>query len=49
MATVRPAVDSFFNDVMVMADDPAIRANRLSLLKRLHNTMNLIADISCLA
>lgn len=49
MATVRPAVDSFFNDVMVMADDPAIRANRLSLLQRLHNTMNLIADISRLA
>ena len=49
MATVRPAVDNFFNDVMVMADDPAIRANRLSLLNRLHSTMNLIADISCLA
>lgn len=49
MATVRPAVDGFFNDVMVMADDPAIRANRLALLSRLHSTMNLIADIACLA
>lgn len=49
MATVRPAVDQFFNDVMVMADDPAIRNNRLSLLARLHRTMNLVADISCLA
>ncbi len=49
MATVRPAVDSFFNDVMVMVDDTAIRANRLALLNRLHSTMNLIADISCLA
>ncbi|HZJ97056.1 MAG TPA: glycine--tRNA ligase subunit beta, partial [Oligella sp.] len=49
MATVRPAVDNFFNEVMVMADDPAIRANRLALLNRLHRTMNLIADISCLA
>lgn len=49
MATVRPAVDNFFNDVMVMADDAAVRANRLALLQRLHNTMNLIADISCLA
>lgn len=49
MATVRPAVDNFFNEVMVMADDPAIRANRLALLSHLHSTMNLIADISCLA
>lgn len=49
MATVRPAVDNFFNEVMVMADDPAVRANRLSLLQRLHHTMNLIADISRLA
>lgn len=49
MATARPAVDKFFNEVMVMADDPAIRSNRLSLLSRLHSTMNLIADISCLA
>lgn len=49
MATVRPAVDGFFNDVMVMTEDAAIRANRLALLQRLHNTMNFIADISRLA
>lgn len=49
LAAVRPAVDDFFNDVMVMTEDVAIRANRLALLQRLHGTMNLIADISRLA
>ena len=29
----KPAVDRFFDDVMVMADDPALRANRLALLR----------------
>lgn len=49
MAQARDAVDGFFNDVMVMADDPAIRANRLALLGQLHQLMNQVADISRLA
>ncbi|AEC18590.1 glycyl-tRNA synthetase beta chain [Pusillimonas sp. T7-7] len=49
MAQAKDAVDAFFNDVMVMADDPAIRANRLALLNDLHRNMNQVADISRLA
>ncbi|ETD70187.1 glycyl-tRNA synthetase subunit beta [Pelistega indica] len=49
VAATKAAVDAFFNDVMVMADDPAIRQNRLALLNRLHKTMNLVADLSKLA
>lgn len=49
MAQARAAVDTFFNDIMVMADDPAIRANRLALLAKLHQVMNQVADISRLA
>ena len=49
LAQARSAVDSFFNDVMVMADDPAVRANRLALLQELHATMNQVADLSRLA
>ncbi len=49
VAQTRPAVDDFFTNVMVMADDPAIRNNRLALLSQLHGIMNLVADISRLA
>ncbi|HUG59573.1 MAG TPA: glycine--tRNA ligase subunit beta [Candidimonas sp.] len=49
MAQAKDAVDAFFNDIMVMADDPAIRANRLALLADLHQVMNQVADISRLA
>jgi len=49
LAQARGAVDAFFNDVMVMADDPAVRANRLALLAQLHGLMNQVADISRLA
>ena len=49
LATAKPAVDRFFDDVMVMADDPAIRANRLALLSGVAATMNRVADISRLA
>jgi len=49
LATARPAVDRYFDDVMVMADDPAIRANRLALLRGVAATMNRVADISKLA
>jgi glycyl-tRNA synthetase beta chain len=49
LATAKPAVDRFFDDVMVMVDDPDVRANRLALLDRVARTMNRVADISRLA
>ncbi|MCX4143444.1 glycine--tRNA ligase subunit beta [Paraburkholderia sp. SEWSISQ10-3 4] len=49
LAELREPVDTFFNDVMVNAEDPALRANRLALLGALHQQMNCVADISRLA
>ena len=49
LAQLRDDVDAFFNGVMVMADDPALRNNRLALLSMLHSMMNRVADISKLA
>ncbi len=49
LAQVREPVDEFFDQVMVMAEDPAVRENRLLLLNRLHTMMNQVADISRLA
>lgn len=49
LAQAREPVDAFFADVMVMAEDPAVRANRLALLGQLHGLMNQVADISRLA
>ena len=49
LASARTAVDEFFDQVMVMAEDPAVRGNRLALLKRLGDLMNQVADISKLA
>lgn len=46
LATVRGEVDHFFDKVMVNADDPAVRANRLGLLKALFDQLNAVADIS---
>ncbi|CAN5454653.1 glycine--tRNA ligase subunit beta [soil metagenome] len=49
LARLRAPVDAFFDDVMVMADDPAVRANRIALLADLHGLMNRVADLSRLA
>lgn len=49
LATTRPAVDRFFDQVMVMVDEPLLRANRLALLGRLAQIMNCVADIGQLA
>jgi glycyl-tRNA synthetase beta chain len=49
LATTKPVVDRYFDDVMVMADDPAVRANRLALLRSVAATMNRVADLSRLA
>ncbi len=49
LAALRAPVDTFFDGVMVNADDPALRANRLGLLAKLHGAMNRVADISKLS
>jgi glycyl-tRNA synthetase beta chain len=49
LAQLRDDVDGFFNDVMVMDEDLALRNNRLALLSQLHGMMNRVADISKLA
>ena len=48
LATLRPAVDGFFDDVMVNADDAALRRNRLALLAQVRHQFARIADLSCL-
>ena len=48
LASLRAPIDSFFDNVMVMADDAAVRANRLALLKRLRRLFLGVADISLL-
>ncbi|MFN7123499.1 MAG: glycine--tRNA ligase subunit beta [Hydrogenophaga sp.] len=49
LAALRAPVDAFFDGVMVNADDPALKANRLGLLRQLHDAMNRVADLSRLA
>jgi glycyl-tRNA synthetase beta chain len=49
LAALKAPVDAFFDSVMVNADDPTLRANRLALLARLHQSMNRVADLSKLA
>ncbi|MEO8417332.1 MAG: glycine--tRNA ligase subunit beta [Methylophilaceae bacterium] len=49
LAALKAPVDAFFDHVMVNAEDPALRANRLALLAQLHTAMNRVADISKLA
>ncbi|HVZ59918.1 MAG TPA: glycine--tRNA ligase subunit beta [Terriglobales bacterium] len=46
IAAMRPAVDTFFDKVMVMVDDEALRACRLGLQQRLLNDFSTIADFS---
>ena len=46
LALLREPVDLFFDQVMVMADDPALQANRLALLQRLRSLFLNVADIS---
>lgn len=49
LAKLRQPVDQFFDDVMVMVDDNALRNNRLALLQQLRNLFLEVADISLLA
>ncbi|NJO17789.1 MAG: glycine--tRNA ligase subunit beta [Thioploca sp.] len=46
LAGLREAVDNFFNNVLVMDDDPKVRINRLSFLQRIQQLFLQIADIS---
>ena len=46
IASLRPVVDRFFEDVLVMAKDEEIRENRLAFLARLLNEFSAIADFS---
>ena len=49
LARLRPQVDAFFDGVMVNVDDPAIRGNRLALLKRLGDRLGSVAAIEHLS
>ena len=49
LARLRPQVDAFFDSVMVNADDPAVRANRLALLNRLADRFRAVAAIEHLS
>lgn len=48
LASLREPVDAFFDQVMVMVDDDAVKANRLALLARLQDLLQGVADISLL-
>ncbi len=48
LAQLRPAVDRFFDAVMVMDEDPRLRANRLALLARMKALFDQVADLSVL-
>ncbi len=49
LAKLKPPVDAFFDNVMVMDDDPNIRGNRLALLSLLSDVLSQVADISQLS
>jgi glycyl-tRNA synthetase beta chain len=49
VATLRPSVDAFFDDVMVMAEDAQVRQNRLSLLALVAGLFDAFADFSKLS
>ena len=46
ISKLRPAIDAFFDKVMVMAEDERLRANRLALLQKLLSDFSTIADFS---
>jgi len=49
LAALKAPVDAFFDQVMVNAEDAALRQNRLGLLATLHRAMNRVADLSRLS
>ena len=48
LSSLRESIDNFFDNVMVMADDEAVKQNRLALLNQLRNLFLKVADISLL-
>ena len=46
LATLQPAIDRFFDDVLVMAEEPALRTNRLALLNKIGRNIYAIADLT---
>ena len=48
LASIKTSIDNFFDNVMVMADDQAVKVNRLTLLNQIRNSFYNIADISVL-
>ena len=46
LAALQPAIDTFFDDVLVMAEDPSLRANRLALLNRIGRNIYAVADLT---
>lgn len=49
LADLRNPIDTFFSDVMIMDEDPRVRANRLALLNRFVNVFEHVADFSQLS
>ncbi len=46
LATLQPAIDKFFDDVLVMAEEPALRTNRLALLNQIGRNIYAVADLT---
>ena len=46
LATLQPAIDTFFDDVLVMAEEPALRTNRLALLNKIGRDIYAVADLT---
>lgn len=49
LAPLAEPLDTFFNEVMVMSDDPALQRNRLALLAQIDRLCRRVADLSCLS
>ena len=46
LAALQPAIDVFFDDVLVMAEEPALRTNRLALLNKIGQNIYVVADLT---
>ena len=46
LAALQPAIDTFFDEVLVMAKEPALRTNRLALLDRIGQNVYAVADLT---
>ena len=46
LAALQPAIDTFFDDVLVMAEEPALRKNRLALLNNIAKHIYAVADLT---